>query len=129
MSIQQTQDYYRERLVSLDFIEDSNAAEKITKAALGILTSDLSDQEAKEFTARLPDYLSYEVLRNHQIRPADRTPNEAVIVIADQFDLERDQAEKAIREVLSVTKEQASGEISQIAYELPAEWAKWIDKS
>lgn len=127
MTVQQTRDYYKEVIEPINFIEDEEMAEEIIKAVLGILTSKLSEQEASEFTAELPDYLSYEILRGHQLRPTPTTAHETIGVIADQFNLDSEQAHKAIQEVIGVAKQQASGEISDVAAELSDDWREALD--
>lgn len=125
----QIQDYYKEAVQALDFIPDEQTAEKGTKAVLGILTSKLDEQEAREFTAELPDYLDYETLRGHQERPTPASPHDAVEGIATEFNLELEQANELMNAVISVAKEQAKGEISDIAAQLSEEWRDALDQA
>lgn len=104
-------------------------AEEAVKAVLGILSSKLSEQEAREFTADLPDYLSYEILRRHQMNPTPATPNDTIRIVADKFDLETEQAQDLMLEIIGVAKQQASGEISDIAAELSDDWREAIDEA
>ncbi|MFP8489781.1 DUF2267 domain-containing protein [Gracilimonas sp. Q87] len=129
MAIQQTQDYYKQALETLDFVKDEEMAEEVVKGVLGVLTSKLSEQEAKEFTAQLPDYLSYENLRGHQANPSPTTAGETIDILSDHFKIDNEQANEAFQQVIGVAKEQASGEISDIAAELSNDWREAIDKA
>lgn len=70
--IMQITDSYQEIIETLDFIDSQEEAREATKTTLGLITSSLSDQEAREFTAQLPDYLDYETLRGSP-QERDRT--------------------------------------------------------
>lgn len=129
MSIQQTQDYYKEIIEPIDFVEDEEMAEEAIKAVLGILASRITEQEAREFTAELPGYLSYETLRGHQLTPTPTSPADTINIIADKFNIEKKQAHELIQKIIGVAKEQAAGEISHIAAEISEEWRKAIDEA
>ena len=129
MPIQQTKDHYKEVVETIDFVADEEMAEEAIKAVLGILSSKVSEQEAREFTANLPDYLSYEVLRGHQVNPAPATPSDTIDIVSDKFDLKWEQARKLMMEIIGVAKQQASGEISGIAAELSDDWREAIDEA
>lgn len=126
---QQTQGYYKEAVQALNFIPNEETAEKGIKAVLGILTSKLDEQEAREFTAELPDYLDYETLRGHQEKPTPVSPYDAVEGIANELNLELGQANELMNEVISVAKEQAKGEISDIAAQLSDDWREALDEA
>lgn len=126
---QQIQDYYMEAVQALDFIQDDKTAEKGIKAVLGILTSKLDEQEAREFTAELPDYLDYETLRGHQAKPTPTSPYDAVEIVANELNLELGQANELMNEVISVVKEQAKGEVSDIAAQLSDDWREALDQA
>lgn len=126
---QQIQDYYKETVQALDFIPDEETADKGIKAVLGILASKLDEQEAREFTAELPDYLDYETLRGHQKKPTPVSPYEAVEGIANELNLELGQANELMNKVISVAKEQAKGEVSDIAAQLSEDWRKALDEA
>lgn len=127
MQKQQIKDYYKEALMQLDFVESDSMAEEALKAVLGVLTSKLSEQEAKEFTATLPEYLTYETLRGHQAKPTLAKPLDTVEILANKFDLSQDKATELMHEIISVTKAQAPGELSHMMVELPDEWQKTVD--
>lgn len=129
MPIQQTRDYYKEAVQAIDFVEDEDMAEEAVKAVLGILSSKISEQEAREFTADLPEYLNYDILRGHQVNPAPATPADTIEIVADKFDLEKEEARYLMLEIIGVTKEQNSGEISDIAAELSSDWQEALDRA
>lgn len=113
----------------LDYVEDEKMAEEAIKAVLGILASRISEQEAKEFTAELPDYLSYETLRGHQLSPTPTSPSDTIEIVADKFNITEDKAHELMQHIIGVAKEQAAGEISDIAAEISDEWREAIDEA
>lgn len=118
-----------EAVQALDFIHDDETAEKGIKAVLGILASKLDEQEAREFTAELPDYLDYETLRGHQEKPTPTSPYDTVEIIGNELNLEPGQANELMNEVISVTKQQAKGEVSDIAAQLSEDWREALDQA
>ena len=89
---------------SLDFVTDRDMADAATKAVLGIMTSNMKEDEAREFTAKLPDPLTLERLRGHQARVEHIAVYEFVIEIGNQFKLNNEQSRLLINKVLEAVE-------------------------
>lgn len=125
----QITDSYQEILETLDFIDSQDEAEEVTKAILGMIASSLSEQEAKEFTAQLPDYLDYETLRGDPQRRERLLPEKAIQVLQQKFNLEEDDARAALNQVTAITAREAKGEVSDIVKDLENEWQEYFDQT
>ncbi len=89
---------------TLDFITDRDMADAATKAVLGIITSNMKEDEAREFTAKLPAPLTLERLRGHQERVEHINVYEFIIEIGNQFKLNNEQSRLLINKVLEATE-------------------------
>lgn len=125
----QITDSYQEIIETMDFIDDQETARSAVKAVLGMITSSLNDQEAKEFTARLPDYLDYETLRDPRERAIWRSPDQCVQVLQNEFNLEENEARALMQQVVAITVREAKGEVSDLVKELGDEWAEVFNQS
>ena len=107
------------------FIGSEEGADSIVKAALGILASSMSEEQARKLAARLPEPLTFERLRGHQARPVDITIEEFFSEIGAQFRISPDEARTVIDEVFRLAKE-AIGEdaASELEYEMPPDVAE-----
>lgn len=112
----------------LHFIRTGERADAAVKAVLGVLASSMGEAEARRFTGRLPEPLTYEKLRGHQARPVDITIEEYFAEIAAQFKISPEEAKTLIDSVFRLTKE-AVGEdlLSEIEYDMPPDVAEELD--
>jgi uncharacterized protein (DUF2267 family) len=114
----------------LDFIHDEEEADSAVKAALGILASRLDEDEARKLTEYLPNPLSYEKLRGHQLTDTDISAEEFISEIADQFNLDEDQAQELINTVLQIAKEAIGYDtIVELEQHLPEDWAEVFENA
>lgn len=112
---------------SLPFIQDQTTADAAVKAVLGILASKLHEPEARDFTADLPEPLSYDRLHSHQARRLPISVAEFVEVISHQFQLDPEQSRQLIITTLEVTKSALEEEtIQEVVRDLPAGWSQLI---
>lgn len=98
-------DEFVQSVSSLDFMQDTDTADAAIKAILGILASSMDDKEARDFTSRLPEPLTLERLRGHQVRPTRISVEEFVSEIQEQFKLTNGQARLLINKVLEGTEQ------------------------
>jgi len=114
----------------LDFIQDEDEADSAVKAALGILASRLDEEEARKLTEYLPNPLTYEKLRGHQLSDLDISAEEFISEIADQFGINEDQAHELVSTVLQVAKEAIGYEtIVELEQHLPEDWAEVFENA
>lgn len=114
----------------LDFIQDEEEADSAVKAALGILTGRLDEEEARKLTEDLPNPLTYEKLRGHQLNIKDISAEEYISEIADQFSLDEDQAQELVSTVLQVAKEAIGYEtVAELEQHLPEDWAEVFENA
>lgn len=115
----------------LEFIEDVDAADSMVKAVLGILASRIEDDEhARLLAEALPAPLSYERLRGHQAGPTPLKAEDYSAVIADQFGLDREQADRVIGAVLQVAWEALpKGRRAAVMEHLPTEWQRLVERA
>lgn len=110
-----------------DFIRDRDMADASVKAVLGIFASRLHEDEARHFTERLPEPLTYGKLHSHQRSPVNISFDQYISEIAQQFDLSYDQAKMLISEVLHDTKMEITGEtITEVERDLPDDWSSFF---
>jgi uncharacterized protein (DUF2267 family) len=104
-------------------------ADSVIKAVLGIFASRLHEEQAQHFTERLPDPLTFERLHSHQVRPITISFDQYVTEIAQQFNLNNNQARLLISEVLHDTKEELMNNdaINEVVRDLPDDWARFFD--
>lgn len=113
----------------LDFIEKEETADAAVKAVFGMLVSRMENEDdAREFTNTLPEPLTYEKLRSHQVRPTYINPEQYLEVLTEQFKLSMEDAEKLVKTVLRTTRENLSeAEIGSLKDKLPEEWNTLVE--
>lgn len=125
----QITDSYQEILETLDFIDSQDEAEEITKTILGMIATSLSEKEAREFTAQLPDYLDYKTLRGEPQRRERLLPGKVIQVLQQKFGWNEDDARAALNQVTAITAREAKGEVSDILKDLEDEWKEYFDQT
>lgn len=125
----QITDSYQEIVETLDFINTDEDARQATKAVLGIIASSLSDQEAREFAAELPDYLDYETLRGSPQERDNILPEHCIEILQDKFKLDEKNAPALLNQVVEITIREAKGEVSDLIKDLDDEWKEVFDES
>lgn len=125
----QITDSYQEIMETLDFVNSQDEAREMTKSILGMISSSLTDQEAREFTAQLPDYLDYETLRGDPQETDQILPDECLQILQNKFNLNKDDARAALNQVIGITVREAKGEVSDIVKDLDNEWKEYIDQT
>lgn len=123
-------DDFIEQVKELEFIESEKEADAAVKAVLGLLAGRMEETDARLMADHLPDPLTYERLRGRQQDVTDITAGEYISEIADQFNLDEDQAEELVDTVLVVAKE-AMGEdtVSDLERRLPSDWAEILENA
>ena len=124
----QIQDYYKDIIQSLNYINDDETAERTMKAVAGVISSSVDEQTAKEFTAALPKELDYNTLRGSQEYVNSDTPDDCIQILKDKFDWHDEQALTAIWKVTNIISQSAPGEISELMTKLPSEWQAIFDQ-
>lgn len=124
-----SQDQYMEAALLPDYILNEFMAEKAVKTVLGIFTSKLSDEQARRFTSELPDYLDYDVLRGHQENPTPASLSDCIEILREELEVEEEQAYELMMKIISVAKQQTSGEINEVATELSEDWQEAVHRA
>lgn len=113
----------------LSFIENEETAGAAVKAAFGIIASMMDDEEVKRFTEALPEPLTLEKLRGHQISALKVKPAEYIEQMATQFNLDSSQARELVQTIIHTTKVNLSGDkVREWKAYLPQEWGSFIEK-
>jgi uncharacterized protein (DUF2267 family) len=113
----------------LEFIKDQAMAKAAIKAVLGVLTSRLEEEFAREFTESLPEPLDFETLRGRQMNVTEVSVQEYRDTIAAQFNLGHDDAWQLVRTVLHIVKDGISEEvIEDIQEALPSDWQRLLSR-
>lgn len=111
----------------LEFIKDKAMAEAAVKAVLGVLVSRLEEEVAREFAETLPEPLDFDMLRGRQVNVTDVSVQQYRDTIAEQFELELDDAWQLVRTILHIVKEGLSDEvIEDIQETLPSDWQRFL---
>lgn len=112
----------------LDFIADETSADAAVKAVLGILASELREPQARILAEKLPAPLTFEKLRSHQRKTAIMiSADDYIQEIADQFNLNREQAKQLVGKVLHLAKITVGSEgMDAVEKTLPDDWKKMI---
>ena len=111
----------------LEFIKDKAMAEAAVKAVLGVLVSRLEEEVAREFAETLPEPLDFNTLRGRQVNVTDVSVQQYRDTIAEQFNLELDDAWQLVRTILHIVKEGLSDEvIEDIQETLPSDWQRFL---
>ncbi|MEX0720497.1 MAG: DUF2267 domain-containing protein [Balneolaceae bacterium] len=125
----QVQDSYTQLVETMAFINDEETAEEAVKAVLGMIASSLSDQEAREFTAHLPDWLDYDTLRGHQENTRTTSADESIQILKNKFNLDDKKARALRDEVIAITANESSGAVSQMINILSDDWKEVFDQA
>lgn len=125
----QIKDSYQEIVETLDFVDTQDQAGEVTKAILGMISSSLTDREAREFAAQLPDYLDYETLRGDPQEQDNILPEQCIENLRDKFSFDENQARAALNHVIGITVREAKGEVSDIVKNLDNEWKEYFDQT
>jgi uncharacterized protein (DUF2267 family) len=111
----------------LAFVKDEVMAEAAVKAVLGVLASRLEEEVAKEFVESLPEPFDFETLRGEQVEVTDLSVQQYRNTIADQFNLELDDAWQLVRTVLYMVRDGFSDEvIEDLQDTLPSDWQRLL---
>ncbi len=115
-------DDFIEQVRELEFINSEEEADAAVRAVLGLLAGRMEETDARFMTEHLPEPLTFEGLPRYS--DADITVGEYIEEIAEQFNLDEDQARELVEAVLTMAKE-AIGEDMVITLErrLPLDWA------
>jgi uncharacterized protein (DUF2267 family) len=89
-----------DRVAELDFIADRNTADAAVKAVWGVIASAVDEDTAREITDELPDPLTIERLRSHQVRDLRITSEAFIQEISTQFRLTPEQSSQLIERVI-----------------------------
>ncbi|NBC64485.1 MAG: DUF2267 domain-containing protein [Bacteroidetes bacterium] len=125
----QITDSYQEIIEMLDFVHTKDQAGEVTKAILGMISSSLTDQEARELAAQLPDYLDYETLRGEPQEQDNILPEECIEILRDKFSFDENQARAVLNQVIGITVREAKGEVSDLVKDLDNEWKEYFDQT
>lgn len=125
----QIQDYYKDIVQSLDYINDDKTADETVKAVTGIIASSVDEQTARDFAAVLPKELDYETLRGHQEYQNMDTPDDCISVLKEKFGWHDEQALTATWKVTNIIAQSAPGEVSELLARLPSEWQAIFDQA
>ncbi len=123
-------DDFIEQVKELGFIDSEKEADAAVKAVLGLLAGRMEEPDARLMAEHLPDPLSFEKLRGGQEDVTDITAGEYISEIADEFNLDENQALELVDTVLVVAKE-AMGEttVSDLERRLPSDWAEILENA
>lgn len=114
---------------NLDFVRDEQMADAIIKATLGIVASNMSEADAREFTRPLPEPLTVDKLRSHQENPNNVSPDEHIQQICNQFGLDERQAEEVVQNVFSLTKRNLpENQAGDWLNRLDNEWTSFVQR-
>lgn len=117
-------------IADLDFIENEETADAAIKAAFGIIVSMMGKEDARAFTQDLPDLLTLEKLRSHQVREVKVTPEQYIEEIATQFNLNEDDAREVVHTILHTTKQNLADEkVEEWKEKLPDQWVSFIENA
>lgn len=108
---------------------DEQQADAAVKATMGIIASRMTEEDAREFANSLPEPLSLEKLRSHQDYQNQVSPQEHFQVIATQFNINEEEAQRMVKDVLHTAKEGISEEqFNTWKQKLPADWSSFMDE-
>lgn len=114
---------FRKNIDRLDFIDGPTEADAAIKTVLGVMTSRLDEQRARDFTGRLPDPLDFDALRSHQQGELDVSAEAFVGQISNQFKLNDDESRRLIDTIMRRTREVVGDQVfNEVCRSLPADW-------
>lgn len=109
--------------------ENEQQADAAVKATMGIIASRMSEENAKDFANSLPEPLTLEKLRSHQENENELSPNEHFKVIATQFNINEEEAQRMVKDVLHTATEDLSEEqFNSWKQKLPQDWSSFMDE-
>lgn len=112
-----------------NFIGNEERADAAVKATMGIVASNMSEEDAKEFVNYLPEPLTLDRLRNHQVYQNKVSPKDHIQIVATQFNIAEGEAQKLVENVLSATKQGLSQEqVKTWKQKMPEDWSAFLDK-
>lgn len=115
---------------NLDFISDDEQADAAVKAVFGVMASNMSEEDAERLGQELPGPLEKEKLRSHQEYDMKLGKENFKGVIANQFNIEEDQADTLITQVLHTAKDEVSNErVNAWKNQLPEGWGTIIERA
>lgn len=115
------------RVEALPFVADWRQADAQTKAVLGMLASNLDPALARRLTDRLPDPLTLNRLRGHQVRTERLSAEDYLAELQSQFGISREQAHQLVLTVLEAARESAGKcTFDQVADNIAPEIAELI---
>lgn len=119
-----------DQVKNLSFIENDEHADAAIKATLGILASKLDERHAQELAQPLPEPLTVEKLRSHQVRKLPLSADEYIAEIAAQFHIDRHQAESLVTKVIALTKDMLGDDgVHRIEEGLPEDWVELLERA
>jgi uncharacterized protein (DUF2267 family) len=118
-----------DEVMDLDFIEDEDIADAGIKAVLGILAGNIPEEEAQLLTEGFPQPLSYEKLRGMQKNITGISAEQYITEIANQFDIDEDDARMLINTVIQVARDAAGDEVfNEVEDSLPPDWVEILQE-
>jgi uncharacterized protein (DUF2267 family) len=109
--------------------ENEQQANAAVKATMGIIASRMSEDDARDFANSLPEPLTLEKLRSHQEYENDVNPSEHFKVIATQFNINEEEAQRMVKDVLHTATENLSEEqFNSWKQKLPQDWSSFMDE-
>jgi uncharacterized protein (DUF2267 family) len=116
-----------DRVKDLDFVDRRGLADALLKAVLGIMASSLSAPAAQKLTQTLPEPLNYAKLRDAPDRRDRGSVEQCFRQVTRQFNLSRNEAERAVNTVLKAAKRGMNTDLRQrILRDLPQDWRDLI---
>ncbi|MBD3318091.1 MAG: DUF2267 domain-containing protein [Chitinivibrionales bacterium] len=120
----------KEHLLQVEGIEDEETADSLIKSIVGHLVSRVSEPVAVKITAKLPQPLTYNRLRGHQIGVTTISKEQYIEDVCEQFGLEEKTVEEASHIVLHEIKaEFSSDEIHAWEQEMPKGWVEMVESA
>jgi uncharacterized protein (DUF2267 family) len=114
---------FLDRARRMEFVKDPDAA---VKAVYGVLASRLEENDARQFTERLPEPLTIDKLRGQQV-PTRISVDDALTSLAEQLHISRGQAGKLLMSLTRFARESIGREVfEQAAKNLPENWAEFF---
>lgn len=108
---------------------DEQQADAAVKATMGIIASRMTEEDAREFANSLPEPLTLEKLRSHQDYQNQVSPQEHFKVVATQFNINEEEAQRMVKDVLHTAKEGLSqDQFNSWKQKLPADWSSFMDE-
>ena len=93
-----------QKVQELDFVSNKDTADAMIKSVLGHLASRMKEAQARKFTQDLPQPLSLEKLRGHQVNNPTISLDQFVNDLRDQFHITNEQVQSLIKTILHTVK-------------------------